>query len=249
MRRRNVPKKVVRVESDPESKTSEPAWKPTPEAKQQATRLRIIAVILWLVAIAGEAFAIFWVLKQSSVNLVVLIVAIVVIGVLSVVGSLLWKRANRADPASTSDPVRFFIQNQLGAIIAAIAFLPLIVMILLNQNMDGKQKGIAGGLAVVVLAVAAFAGASFDSPSVQQYDAETNQVIQYTGRDLVFWTKAGSVYHLCQDASAVNLTSKDNTIYSGTVGDAHADGKERLTLQVDQELKQCGYAAPTPGNS
>lgn len=143
-----MPKKVVRVESDPASQASEPTWKPTAEAKQQATRLRIIALVLWLVAIAGEAFAIFWVLRQSSVNLVVLIVAIVVIGVLSVVGSLLWKRANQADPASTSDPVRFFIQNQLGAIIAAIAFLPLIVMILLNQNMDGKQKGIAGGLAV-----------------------------------------------------------------------------------------------------
>jgi hypothetical protein len=201
------------------------------------------------VAIAGEAFAVFWELKQSSVNLVPLNAAIVIIGALSVVGSLLWKRANQADPASKSDPVRFFIQNQLGAIIAIVAFLPLIVMILLNQNMDGKQKGIAGGIAVVALAVAAYFGASFNAPSVEQYDAETNQVIQYTGQDLVFWTKEGNVYHLCQDASAVNLESKDNTIYSGTVGDAHADGKERLTLQVDQELKQCGFATPTPGNS
>jgi hypothetical protein len=244
-----VPKKVVPVKSDPESQASEPTWKPTPEAKGKATQLRIIALVLWAVAIAGEAFAIFWVLKQSSVNLVLLIAAIVIIGALSVVGSLLWKRANQADPASKSDPVRFFIQNQLGAIIAIVAFLPLIVMILLNQNMDGKQKGIAGGIAVVALAVAAYFGASFNSPSVEQYDAETNQVIQYTGQDLVFWTKEGNVYHLCQDASAVNLESKDNTIYSGTVGDAHADGKERLTLQVDQELKQCGFATPTPGNS
>ncbi len=244
-----MPKKVVRVEHDAAERAPEPTWKPTAEAKQQATTLRLIALALWIVAIAGEAFAIFWVLRQPSVNLVVLIVAIVVIGVLSVVGSLLWKRANRADPASRSDPVRFFIQNQLGAIIAAVAFLPLIVMILLNDNMDQRQKTIAGGLAVVVLAIAAAAGITTNSPSVQSYDAETNQVIQYTGQDLVFWTKSGEVYHLCQQASAVNLTSKDNTIFSGTVGDAHAAGKSRLTLQVEQELKQCGFATPTQAAS
>ena len=244
-----MPKKVVRVESDRAGRDSEPTWTPSPEAKQKATRYRMIALALWVVAIAGEAFAIFWVLKQPSVNLIVLIVAIVLIGALSVGGSLLWKRANQADPARRSDTVRFFIQNQLGAIIAAVAFLPLIVMILLNDNMDRTQKTIAGGLAVVVLAIAGAAGVSTNSPSVEGYDAETNQVIQYTGQDLVFWTKEGSVYHLCQQASAVNLESKDNTIYSGTVGDAHADGKQRLTLQVDQELRQCGFATPTPASS
>ncbi len=74
--RKYVPKKVVRVESDPASQAAEPTWEPTPEAKQQATRLRIIAVVLWMVGIAREAFAIFWVLKQSAVSLVLLIVAI-----------------------------------------------------------------------------------------------------------------------------------------------------------------------------
>jgi hypothetical protein len=244
-----VPKKVVRVEREDGGRDSEPTWTPSPAAKQQATRYRIIAVVLWVLAIAGEVFAIFWVLKQPSVNLVVLIGAIVLIGALSVIGSWLWKRANQADPARRSDTVRFFVQNQLGAIIAAIAFLPLIAMILLNQNMDRTQKTIAGGVAVVVLAIAAAAGVTTNSPSVESYDAETNQVIQYTGQDLVYWTKEGSVYHLCQQASAVNLESKDNTIYSGTVGDAHAAGMQRMTLQVDQELRQCGFATPTPASS
>jgi hypothetical protein len=239
-------KKVVRVQSAPGSNAGEPTWKPTPEAKSQATTLRIVALVLWVAAIAIEGFAIFWVLKQHSVNMILLVGAIVVIGVLSVIGSLLWKRANQADPASTSEPIRFFIQNQLGAIIAIIAFLPLIVMIFTNKNMAGQQKTIAGGIGIVVLAVAAIAGISFNPPSVQQYDTETNVVVGYTGHDLVYWTKDGSVYHLCQAASAVNETSKDNTIYSGTVGDAHAAGKDRLTLQVDQELKQCGLATPVP---
>ena len=243
---RNPNKKVVRVESDSATPTGqsapprEPTWKPTPEAKGKATRFRVIAMVLWLLAIGGEAATIFWVLKQTPVNMALLIGAIVVIGALAIGGSLLWKKANRADPASRSEPTRFFIQNQLGAIITIIAFLPLIILIFMNKDMDGKQKGIAGGIAVVVLLIASYFGVSLDSPSVEQYDDETQRVIELTGEDLVFWTSAGEVYHLCEDASAVNLESADNTIYSGTVGDAHAAGKDRLTLQVDQEINQCG---------
>ncbi len=236
-------KKVVRVESTPEAREEAAAdWKPTPESKGKATGLRVIAAVLWLLAIGAEAFAIFWVLRQDPVNMVLLIILLVVIGALAVGGSLLWKQANRRDPAPRSQPVRFFVQNQLGAIITVIAFLPLIILIFTNKNMDGKQKGIAGAVAIVLLLVAGYFGLSLNPPSVEQYTAETQTVVELTGENLVFWTKSGEVYHLCEDASAVNLESEDNTIYSGTVADAHADGKERLTLQVEQELEQCGFA-------
>ncbi len=239
----NRKKKVVRVESDPEElEEAAEDWKPTPEAKGKATGFRVIAAILWGLAIGAEAFAIFYVLKQNPVNLILLIILLVVIGALAVGGSLLWKRANRLDPARRSDKVRFFVQNQLGAIITVIAFLPLIILIFTNKNMDGKQKGIAGAIAIVLLLVAGYFGLSLNPPSVEQYTAETQTVVELTGQNLVYWTKSGEVYHLCEDASAVNLDSQDNTIYSGTVADAHADGKERLTLQVDQELEQCGFA-------
>lgn len=239
-------KEVVRVESKPGSQADKATWKPTPEAKQKATTYRIVALVLWVLAIAGELFAIFWVLKQSTINMVVLIAAIVVIGVLAVIGDLLWKRANLLDPASTSEPVRFFIQNQLGAILAIVAFLPLIVMILMNKNMNTQQKGIASAVGVVVFAIAAIMGISFNPPSVEQYTADTATVMQYTGRDLVFWTKEGTVYHLCDAASDLQRESKDNKIYSGRVADARAAGKERLTLKVDEELKQCGISTPVP---
>jgi hypothetical protein len=181
------------------------------------------------------------VLRQNPVNLILLIVLLVVIGGLAVGGSLLWKQANRLDPASRKDKVRFFVQNQLGAIITIIAFLPLIIMIFLNKDMDGKQKGIAGAIGIVLLLVAGYFGTSINPPSTEQYTAETQQVVEITGQNLVFWTKSGNVFHLCQDASAVNLDSADNTIYSGTVAEAHAAGKPRLTLQVEQEKKQCGF--------
>jgi len=247
-----VAKKVVRVDSTPETPTKEPRWKPTPEAKSKATTLRIFAVLLWLVAIAGEVFAIYWVLKrnwkgdEATLNMVVLIAAIVGIALFAIAGSLLWKNANKADPASRSEPVRFFIQNQLGVIISIIAFLPLIILIFTNKNMGGQQKAIAGVIGIVALAVAGLASAEFTPSSVEQYTAETQRVIELTGDDQVFWTKEGEVYHLCKAASAVNLDSEDNKIYQGTVGDAHAAGMDRLTLQVDQELKQCGFD-PQPG--
>lgn len=257
-------KKVVRVGSDttsraaPASPGSTPTWKPTPEAASQATTSRLIALVLWLLAIALEVFAIFWVLKQQTVNMVLLIGAIVVIGVLAIIGDVLWKRANRLDPASTAQPIRFFVQNQLGAILAAVAFLPLIVMIFLNKNMNPQQKGVAGSVGVAVFLIAGILGISFNPPSIeqnsqqsnqpslQQYPAESAVVVGYTGKDLVYWTKDGTVYHLCQAASALQRESKDNTIFSGTVADAHAASKGRLTLEVSQELKQCGLAAPSP---
>lgn len=241
-------KKVVRVEptaasgGDASTRTDAPTWIPTPEAKKQATTLRLIAGGLWLLAIAGEAFAIFWVLRQVPVNMVLLIVLIVVIGALAIGGSLLWKKANRLDPASKEDTVRFFVQNQLGAIIAVIAFLPLIILVFTNKNMDGKQKALAGIIAIVIGGGAIALGVDYNPPSVEQYTEESNTIEQLTGQDLVYWTKSGSVFHVCAEVPDVNKESKDGQIYEGTVADAHAAGKDRLVSYWDREaVNYCGY--------
>lgn len=251
-------KKVVRVEETAAEKaadttgTSGATWTPTPEAKKKATTFRIIAIVLWLLAIGTEAFAIFYVLKQNPISTVLLIIVLVVIAALAIGGSLLWKQANRLDPASKSDKVRFFVQNQLGVIISAIAFIPLIILIFTNKNMSGGQKALTGIIAIVLLAASGTVGASVNPPSTEQYASETQQVQDANGgQNLVYWTKSGKVFHLCAAVSAVNLQSKDNKIYSGTVAEAHAAGKPRLTLQLDQERKQCGFdatpeATPTP---
>lgn len=246
-------KKVVRASAPPTGlKTAggpagkkgkdlpEVTWKATPEAKAEAKKLRLFAWILWALAIAGEIFAIFWVLKQTDIKMWLLIVMIVVIGGLALSGAILWKKSNRLDPASRRDKIRFFVQNQLGAIITVIAFLPLIVMIFLNKDMDGKQKGIAGGLGIVALLVVGYLAADFDPPSQEEYSNEQRIVMELTGEDLVYWTKSGKVFHLCDEVSAVQLDSKDNQIYEGTVAQAHASGKDRLTKQVEMEINQCG---------
>ena len=238
-------KKVVRVESDKSSTKAGGAkatFTPSPEAKAKAGKFRLFAALLWLLAIGGEVAAIFWLLPQEPVNMVLLIVALVVIGALALGGSMLWKRANQADPASRSDKFRFFVQNQLGAIITIIAFLPLIIMIFLNKDMDGKQKGIAGGIGIALLLVVGLLSADFNPPSTEQYDEETQFIVELTGEDLVFWTASGGVYHLCEDAQYVQLESIDNTIYSGTVGDAHAANKRRpADVTIDREIRECGF--------
>lgn len=240
-------KKVVRVESAPDAETPSEngrAWTPTADSKSKAVRFRIIAAVLWVVAIGTEAFAIFWLLRQSPFetwHLILLIGLIVVIGVLASVGSWLWKKANRLDPASKKDKFRFFVQNQLGAIVTILAFLPLIIMIFLNKDMDGKQKGIAGGIAIVIGLVAVLVfGVDWNAPSQEAYAQDTDAVVFLTGADEVTWTKSGNVYHLCQEASDVNRESKDGQIYVGSTHDAVAAGKSRLTKKLAQEVKECG---------
>lgn len=245
-------KKVVRVEpaaAQPGGSPDTPVWKPSEEAKGQANKLRIFAWIGWLLAIAIEAVLIFWVLRQwaersDTANMWLLIGGIVLTGVFASVGSVLWKKANRLDPASKKDTVRFFVQNQLGAIMSVVAFLPLIILIFMNKDMDGKQKAVAGSIGVVVAAIAVFAfGADYSPPSQEQYAEEENIMVQLTGKDEVVWVKGGKVFHVCDAVPDVNKESKDGQIYVGTVADAHAAGKDRLTQRWESEaVKYCGYS-------
>ena len=244
-------KKVVRVDSDSDAEDNVPTdngptWKPTADANGKATQFRLIAAGLWVVAIGLELYGIFGVLRDDDVNMVLLIALIVVIGILAIGGSLLWKKANHLDPASKQDTVRFFVQNQLGAIISIVAFLPLIILIVTNKNLDPKQKALAGGIGAVVMLAATYIGVDTNPASVEQYTAETNSVTSATGgTNLVYWTKAGKVFHICNEVSDLQRESKDNKIYEGTVAEAHAAGKDRLTLKIAQEQKQCGLT-PKP---
>ena len=152
-------------------------WRATHGQKSAATRLRIFAAIAWIIAIGTEIAGVVM-LRQHKFdhgNLPLLIGLLVVIAVFAIAGSLMWKAANKHDPARESDSARFFFQNQLGAIITVIAFLPLIVLIFMDKDMDPKNKKIAGGIGVVLAAVAAFIGIDFNPPSVEQYTKDMNK--------------------------------------------------------------------------
>lgn len=221
-------------------------WTPTPESKSKATTLRIIAWVLWIVAIGIEAVGIWLFLPKVSEGawpLWPLLVILVPIAAAAITANLLWKQANRLDPASKANAAKFFIQNQLGAFMTVLAFLPLIIFILADKGLDGKQKSIAGILGAVVMLAAASTGVSWDGgPSQEQYAEETNIVQQLTGANEVFWVKGGSVFHVCEAVPDVNKESKDGQIYTGTVASAHEAGKSRLTLKWESEATSyCGY--------
>ena len=151
-------------------------WRATHGQASAAKRLRIFAVIAWVIAIGTEIAGIV-LLRQHKFdhgNLPLLIGLLVVIAVFAIAGSLMWKAANKQDPARASDTARFFFQNQLGAIITVIAFLPLIALIFLDKDMDPKNKKIAGGVGAVLAVLATLIGVSFKPPSVEQYTQDMN---------------------------------------------------------------------------
>ena len=153
------------------------AWEASQGQKGQAKKLRTFAVVSWVIAIATEIAGIVLLLKNKfdEGNLALLIGLLVVIAVFAIAGSILWKKANRHDPASKEEKFKFFIQNQLGAIITVLAFLQLLALIFLDKDMDPKNKKIAGGVGVVLALLATTIGVDFNPASTEQYTQDMNE--------------------------------------------------------------------------
>lgn len=151
-------------------------WRATQDQESAAKRLRIFAALSWAVAIGGEIAGIVLLYKHKfdHGNLALLIGILVGIAIFAIAGSLLWKAANKHDPARASEKFKFFIQNQLGAIITLVAFLPLVILIFMDKDMDPKNKKIAGSVGAVLAVVATLVGVSYNPPSVEQYTQDMN---------------------------------------------------------------------------
>ncbi len=228
------------------------------ESKSAAKKFRIFAILSWVAAIGFEIGAIILLQKAQfgdtwSAGNTWLIVLIVADLIFAVIGSLLWKKANRFDPASEKEKIKFFIQNQLGVIIAVIAFLPLVILIFTNKNMNGKQKGIIGAVAIVALLVAGITGIDFNPPSQEQYAEQTSEVETLSGKNSVYWTKAGTRYHLYSDCYRIN-TDRTDEIFNGSVAQARelknitqlcSTCRDRIKKEKGLDLKQTGNIEET----
>lgn len=198
-------------------------WQATQAQTSTAKRLRIFALIAWIVAIGGEVAGIVMLYRHmfDHGNLGLLIGLLVGIAVFAIAGSLMWKAANKHDPARASEKFRFFIQNQLGAIITLVAFLPLVVLIFMDKDMDPKNKKIAGGVGAVLAVVATLIGVSYNPPSVEQYTQDMNQCAAQI--------KAGQPTTACSPevaAQAQDIARDSNAVADATKNAENPSGQD-----------------------
>jgi hypothetical protein len=198
-------------------------WQATQGQQSAARRLRILAALAWAVAIGGEIAGII-LLRQNKFdhgNLPLLIGILAGIAIFAIAGSLMWKAANRHDPARESDTAKFFFQNQLGAIITLVAFLPLIVLIFMDKDMDPKNKKIAGVVGAVLAVAATLIGVSWNPPSVEQYTKEMNTCAAQI--------KSGQPTTACSPevASQAQAIARDSSVVAEATKDtAHPNGQD-----------------------
>ena len=141
-------KKIVSADDGSEVKAGSrkrPAMEAAPVGN--ATGLRIGAVALWVVAIVLEVVAIL--ILNGTINwtfmpsLWQMIIALVLDLACVIIGSQLWKKANRIKPASEKNKFLFWLWNNMGVIVCAFAFIPFVILALTDKKADKKTKAIA----------------------------------------------------------------------------------------------------------
>ena len=145
---------------------------------------------------------------------------------------MLWKKANHIDPASEKNKTKFWLWNNLGSIVAVIAFLPLIIIIFTNKDLDGRTKKIAGIVAIVALLIGGIASYDFNPVSQEALDRANEEIManggyekDENGNDVVFWVKNSKKYHIKHDCPAINNSNNvEDYIRSGSLKTAFQNG-------------------------
>ena len=188
---------------------------------------RPIAIGLWVGAIVFEVLALLvfnGTLSRLPGKALIWLIAFIVLDLICVVvAGQLWKQANHIDPSSEANKVEFFLKSQLGAILSAVAFVPVIILMLTDQEADGQTKKL--GIIAAAIALVIGMGTSIDFHPVSAEDlaeAEENAIALGTGT--VYWTEFGHVYHLNPNCQAI-INSAD--IYQGDVQAAFEAGRTR----------------------
>ncbi|MBO5606346.1 MAG: hypothetical protein J5930_00465 [Treponema sp.] len=197
-----------------------PSAAAAPAKSGNATGLRVGAVILWIAALAFEVLAVALILEKLLVlpkidPLYKGIAALVLDMVCVIIGSQLWKKANHIDPASQKNAVKFWLWNNMGVIVAAVAFIPFIIILLTNKDADKKTKVVGTVVAAIFLAISGLA--SYDWNPVSQ-----EAVAAATAGQSVYWTEHGKKFHTHEDCQALDRTE---TLYNGTAQEAIDAGK------------------------
>ncbi len=192
-----------------------------------ASALRAGAIVCWIVALVCEILALRIITGKMSINLFHMssnaqIIAFLVIDLaLVILGAQFWKKANHIKPASEKNKFLFWLWNNMGVIVCIICFLPFIILVFLNKDIDKKTRTIALAVAACALIIGGVSSYDFNPVSVEQQTA----AIEALGEETVFWAPHGKVYHTHDDCQALNQT---DTLTYGSVAEAIAAGRTRL---------------------
>ncbi len=192
--------------------------------------LRIGAVVLWILAIACEVFAIMAILQYfippfGMSPLVFLIIMIVLDLAFAILAAQLWKKANHIKPMSEKrGKFLFYLWNELGVIMAVVCFLPLIILLLKNDKLDKKTKLIATIVAIVALLITGVASADFNPITAEEKQEAEEQITTD-----VYWTQFGHKYHLNADEeTGCPYIKTSSTLYKGSVTEAIEAGRTAI---------------------
>ncbi len=205
-KKEKVEKKIVKVEGK----------------KEGAGKLRIASWILWALAIVCEVVA--FLILNGTIYVpdekftTMFLIPLGIDFVLALVASQLWKKANDKDPASKKSGFKFFIQNQLGLIMTLICFVPLIIMLLLNKDLEKGTKKLVTVVAVIMLVVCGLFSIDWNPTSAEDLAAAEGAAVS-AGADTVYWTTFGKSFHYDQECHSL---SRSKTLYEGNISDAFA---------------------------
>ena len=220
-------KKIVSADSGKEIATPQKKARKVKEAAPvgNAGGLRIGAVVLWVLASVMEVLALMVVLGKINLkfmpSLYQLIAFLVLDLIFVIIGAQLWKKANHIDPVSEANKLKFWLWNNMGVIVCTIAFLPIIILMLTNKDLDKKTKTIAVVVAIIAALIGGVCSYDFNPVSVEQQQA----AISVLGDESVFWSPFGKVYHTHDDCQSLN---QSDTLTYGTVEQAIAANRTRL---------------------
>ena len=213
--------------------------------KQRASGFRLIAVLLWLLAIGAEVVAVLILNKTIYAKDITtgLIIALAADLILVVLGSQLWKRANRIDPASEKNKLKFWLWNNMGVIVSAIAFVPIIILMLKDKDLDPQAKKIASIVGIAALLIAGASSYTWNPVSQEALTEATDQVTSVNEDGGVYWTRFGRKYHLDTDCSSL---SRSETLFSGSIDEAFEANRTDLCKFC---AKAHGIDADSPSNA
>lgn len=185
--------------------------------KKSSKGLRTGAVILWVLAILFEVAAIY---MLNIAETTFTIIALVLDAICVIIGSLLWKKANRISPCRSKSKLVCFIWNQMGVIACLLAFIPLGLFLLFKADkISPKMKQVIAIIAAALFLGSTAASVDYNPPtpeSVAAAEAEA-QAVDSDFDGTVYWTRWGKSYHLDPDCRALSRSAE---LISGTLEEA-----------------------------